>query len=107
MNDPHVKALRYRVNTPDHVSFQGAPPLHVEIDDFRLLLEDEILIVEPSRHFASEQEARAAFDDILSAWEIDVALNYGEREMRFTFESSEVIDRDPPPPGAGPDRARR
>lgn len=100
MNDPHVKSLRYSVHTPDRVSFQGAPPLSVEIDGFRLLLEDDILIVEPDCHFASEQEARAVLDDILASWEIDVAMNYGEREIKFVFESSEIIDREPPPPGS-------
>ena len=74
--------------------------MSVEIDGFRLLLEDDILIVEPDCHFASEQQARAVLDDILASWEIDVAMNYGEREIAFVFESSEIMDRDPPTPGS-------
>lgn len=100
MNDPHVKSLRYAVHTPATITFEGAPPLETEIDGFQLLLQDDVLIAEPSRHFASEQDARTVLRNILDAWEIDVALEYGQQEIRFVFDSSEVIDRNPPPPGS-------
>lgn len=35
----------------------------------------------------------------LCSWELKTALDLGRDEMRFQFEDSHVIDRDPLPPG--------
>jgi hypothetical protein len=100
MNDPHVRSLRYSLHAPDRISYEGAAPLRTENDGFNLLLEDGILVAEPRHHYASEEDARKVLEEVIASWEIDVALSQGEREIAFDFESSEVIDRNPPPPGS-------
>lgn len=35
----------------------------------------------------------------LRSWKLKTALDLGRDEMRFQFEDSHVIDRDPLPPG--------
>jgi len=62
-------------------------------------LEDGILAVGPSDHFANEEDARAAIEPFLRAWEIDADLRLGVGAIRFTSTRSEILDRDPPPPG--------
>ena len=37
---------------------------------------------------------------MLRGWEIQTGLKYGRDALRFEFDSSEVKDRNPPPPGS-------
>lgn len=98
MNDPHVASLRYRLVTDESVSFE-APPITSETDTFALRLEDDVLTVDLKSHFATVDEARGHIEEFLSAWEVDMALQHGQREVTFDFEDAEVIDRDPSPRG--------
>jgi hypothetical protein len=100
MRDPHVEALRYRLElTTKDVTFDNPPPVKWETDAFRTHLADGVLNVEMKKHFASLDAARAVVEDFFRAWEIDAALSYGRRYIRFIFENAQLIDRDPPPPG--------
>lgn len=99
MNDPHVESLTYRLQTGETLEFDDPPPLEQENDALRLRLAEDVLTVWPKEHYAREDEARVAIEPYLRAWEISEALHRGGRqEMRFVFESSRVVDRDPPPP---------
>ena len=100
MRDPHVVLLRYRLETTDTVAFDNPEPIEVDIDSFRLRLENDALVVELMEHFASVEDARKAVDRFLKAWEIDAALRYGTQEIFFVYEDAEIIDRNPPLPGS-------
>jgi hypothetical protein len=50
-------------------------------------------------HFPAVEEARRVVEDFLRSWEIKTELDSGRDELRFQFEDSHVIDRDPLPPG--------
>jgi hypothetical protein len=100
MRDPHVVSLRYRLKPGDHVSFDKAPPLEHDIDAATIRLEDGVASVTMKVHCGTVEEARAAIDPFLRAWELDAALQYGEAEFTFAYEDAKVVDRNPPPPGA-------
>jgi hypothetical protein len=99
-NDPHVESLTYRLETDDTLEFEDPPPLEIERDDLRLRLAGDLLMVWPKEHYASEKEARQAFEPYLRAWESFEAIRRsGRREMRFVFKYARVVDRDPAPFG--------
>ena len=101
MNDPHVEYLRYRIETAETLEFDHPPPLEKETDALLLRLAQGMLTVRPKDHLASEEEARGAVEPYLRAWEASEATRrFGRREVRFEFEASRVVDRDPPPAGA-------
>lgn len=99
MRDPHVNSLRYRLETDESLSFVQAPPIERETEDFRVQLRDGVVTFDMKSHHASEVTARKSADQWLRAWELDYALANGRPAIRFHFESAEVVDRDPPPPG--------
>jgi len=99
MSDPHVVSLRYRVEFAPTVTFDNAPALEYESDKFRMRLENGIAVFELKEHFSSVDVARGIVDAFVRAWELDVALKSGQREITFVYENAEVIDRNPPPPG--------
>ena len=93
-------SLRYKLETISTVTFNNPPPVTIETDTFLLRLENEKAFVEMKRHFATVEAAKSAIDPFLRAWELDMALDFGRQEIKFTYEDAEVIDRNPPPPGA-------
>lgn len=105
MGDPHVVSLRYRLLTGDGVSYDDPPGLTRRFDGFSISLEDAVLTCEMEDHFPIVAEARKAVELVLRAWEIDAALNGRRGEISFSYESSEVIDRDRPPGQLPPIRA--
>ncbi|MCI0531824.1 MAG: hypothetical protein L0Y74_07755 [candidate division Zixibacteria bacterium] len=96
MNDPHVKALMYRLVPPDGVEFQ-APVLDFETSDFSCRLSGDILELKPKEHYQSEDEARAVTDPFIRSWEIHAGLVAGRPEFMLRFESSSIVDRHPTP----------
>ena len=98
MNDPHVEQLTYHIETGDGLNFQDPPPVEVETDAFRMILDDGVATLSMREHHATEESARHAVEGYLRAWELDVALQYDSSELRFVFDESEIVDRDPPPP---------
>jgi hypothetical protein len=98
MSDPHVVALRYRLETDPSLTFANPPPCELETNEFTLRLADSVLTCMMKAHYASVDDARAVVEPVLRAWELKVALQRGKREMQFVFQAPEVIDRDPPPP---------
>ena len=99
MRDPHVVSLTYVATPSETTSFDKAAPIEGTIDQFRFRLAGGELRIEPTGHFGSIEEARLHVDRILESWEIDIALRFGNPELSFTYRTSEVVDRDPPPPG--------
>jgi hypothetical protein len=66
---------------------------------YTLHLADDVLTCTMKTHHASADEARAVVDPLLQAWELDLALQQGRREMRFVYQGADVVDRNPPAPG--------
>lgn len=98
MNDPHVEELVYHIETGEGLNFQNPPPLEDETDVFRIILEDGVATFSMKEHYPTEESARRAVEGYLQSWELDVALEYDNSALRFVFDRSEVVDRDPPPP---------
>jgi len=97
MNDPHVESLTYRMEAGKHVTFNSPPPLEGEADAFRYRLADGALLVSMKDHHPTEESARLVVDQFLRSWEIDAELRLGPQPMRFVFQRSRIIDRDPRP----------
>lgn len=100
MRDPHVEALYYRLETGQQLGFSNPPPMERETNAFSLRLADGQLKVRMKDHYATDIAARLAVEPYLRSWEIATALQHGPGAMTFVFERADVIDRDPPPPGA-------
>ena len=98
MPDYHVASLTYSVTSSDDVTYD-APPLVFETDESEFHLTDGTLVCRMKAHFASQNEARAAIESFLHAWELDADLRLGLGALRFQFNSAEVVDRTPVPPG--------
>jgi hypothetical protein len=103
MRDPHVESMRYRFVVIDETTTfsEAAPAVELTTDEFSARLDDGLLEIKMSVHYASEADARAAVEPYLHAWEVLHALRVSRTpEFRFEFVTAEVIDRSPPPPGA-------
>ncbi len=97
MNDSYVVALLYRIDHGSQFDYSKAKRRHFEESAFLLEIEDEQVRFKLKTHYATEDEARNAIDDYISAWEFDSCLKYGENYFRLRFEKSEIIDRSPTP----------
>lgn len=100
MRDPHVEALYFTVSSADDISYENPEPLAFShhLGDFSLA--DGVLKVAPTEHFCSGQEASQAIEGFLRAWEIEADLKQNLGMIRFSYSDVDLIDRDPPPPGA-------
>lgn len=101
MNDPHVKALHYRVIAGADIDYKKASRLDHEERDFKLTLEGESAIFEMKTHFATEDEARAVVDDFIRCWEIIIGLEQGPGDLQFRYNKPEIVDRAPAPSKPG------
>ena len=99
MRDPHVVSLKYRAVPSPTSSYERAIPSSGTFDRLRYTLDKGTLVVEPLDHFPSIEDARNYVDPLVQAWEVDIALRYGSSELGFSYETADVVDRDPPPPG--------
>jgi hypothetical protein len=99
MRDPHVKSLRYLLRPSEGVTFDQPPALEWDTDDFHMILENNVATFEMQRHYPSKEAARQAVERYLRAWHIDMALRLSSPDFNCEFETAEMIDRDPPPPG--------
>lgn len=100
MRDPHVASLTYLAIPSDTASFDQAPPLEGTFRGLRYLLASGKLRIEPNIHFPAIEQARDHVEPLLESWQIDIALRFGSPELSFKYETGEVIDRNPPPPGS-------
>ena len=100
MNDPHVQSLRYRVSYSQCVDYSRADPLVHDAPGFSVRLAKDALIVTMGTRTATEEKARALVEPFLRAWQIQAGLDLGPGEIGFSFESADLIDRNPPPEDA-------
>jgi hypothetical protein len=100
MRDPHVDRLLFEIGSEEGISYDRPVPLNFTNHLGRFDCRDGKLVVEPASHFADEDDARAVIEPFLRSWEIEADLNLNIGTIRFRFLRAEVVDRDPPPPGA-------
>jgi hypothetical protein len=81
MRDPHVVALRYRLETDRLLIFDNPPPLAHDTDACTLRLANGVLTCRMKAHYASADEARTIADPVILSWELDTALCQGRREI--------------------------
>lgn len=100
MRDPYVDYLRYKVETPENITFNKNQVIKGIQNKFKFCLENGFLTCFMEDHFPSAKEARKAVEDFLRSWEIKAALEIGYKQIIFQFEDAKIIDRNPPPPGS-------
>jgi hypothetical protein len=92
-------SLRYRLRPSECVTYLDPPPVEFEADEVWFRLADGNLTCEMKTHFATPAEARAKVEPVLRAWEVDSDLRMKRGELRFDFDTADIIDRSPAPPG--------
>jgi hypothetical protein len=100
MRDPHVTRLYFQITAEEGIAYRNPAPLSFTNNLGKFETQKQYLIVEPTEHFASEDEARTVIEAYLRSWEIEGDLAFDLGAIRFVFERAEVIDRNPPPPGS-------
>lgn len=100
MRDPHVEAVYFSVGSAEDISYENP-----ERQDFSnhlglFSLADGLLKVIPVEDFCNGLEAGQAIDGFLRSWEIEADLKQNLGMIRFSYSHADVIDRNPPPPGA-------
>lgn len=103
MNEPHVEALYYRIETDPSEDYKKAEAVMEDTDAFRISVErgEEIVKCIMNKHFSTVKAARSVTDEYLKAWEVLAAIEDSPRTLRFAFDHADVIDRAPPPPDKG------
>jgi hypothetical protein len=100
MRDPHVERLHFEIGSAPHVSYDRPEPLSFDNHLGRFECLDGHLVVAPEAHFADPDDARVEVEPFLRAWEMDSDLDGNIGAIRFEYVRADVVDRDPPPPGA-------
>jgi hypothetical protein len=100
MNDPHVVSLSYDLLSTGDVKYQDPPALEFKGDLFTGCLEDDVVRLDPKHHYPSLELAKTAAGRFLQGWELDAQLRHGCQALAFQYLTGEIVDRDPPPPGA-------
>lgn len=100
MNDPHVDSLTFDVSAPaENISYGDPEPMTFgnEIAEFHV--NDCVLVVSPTDHYADVGSALRVVEPFLRSWEVITDLTQNPGQLKFTYRTANVIDRDPPPPG--------
>jgi hypothetical protein len=80
------------------VSFaDSAAPVEREAAGFSVRLAGHKLTATMRDHFATEEDARRVVEEYLRAWRALAALAMGRVEFEFSFDRSEIVDRNPEP----------
>jgi hypothetical protein len=90
--------LTYTLVTEPTLIFEAAPDVHSETDELTVHLSRGTVTVELKIDVSSEGEARRLADAYLHGWEIEAALELGQRELWFEFDRLEPNDGVPPAP---------
>ena len=99
MNDPHVVTLSYRLEHDDFIDYDKAPALEGENDPLHFRLDKRELTITPKDHYGNDYEAREALESFVRSWEFHVAVESGKGQFSFRHLRTEIVDRNPDPPG--------
>ena len=69
MNEPHVQAIYYRIESKENVDYKNAPAIIEETDDFIITVDNNEVIFQFKTHFSSASDARKMTDDFINSWE--------------------------------------
>jgi hypothetical protein len=95
MNDPHVKALHYRVVLGKNVDYKKATPLSATNEDFDFTLDGKTAVFEMREHYSTADEAKAVVEQYIRAWDILIGLEQDPGDLRLVFDHADIIDRSP------------
>ena len=95
MNDPHVKALHYRVVTSKNADYKGAEPIKQTTDEFEFNLDGSRAVFEMKKHYATALEARRPVDQYLRSWDILIGIEHDPEDLYLVYEYADIIDRAP------------
>jgi hypothetical protein len=95
MRDPHVERVVYRISSDASIRYDDPEQLTVSSDLGEFQLSGGQLTIVPSEHFSTEAAARAAIEPYLRSWEMETDLTSQIRSIRFEFDRSDLIDRNP------------
>jgi hypothetical protein len=101
MNDPHVVALRYRLEAVEGFTFDNPSPIEWEVPVCIFRVADGIVTATLRSDFASVEEARAAVEPHLHAFPLRTMLDNGRAVFTVQFSAPVVEDRKPPPASPG------
>ena len=95
MNNPHVKALYYRVVVGKDVNYNNAPPLSETTDEFEISLDGKTAVFEMKQHYSTADEAKAVVEQYVQAWDILIGLEQDPGDLQLVFDHADIIDRSP------------
>jgi len=95
MNDPHVKALCYKVSVGKDVDYKNAPTLTETTPEFEFSLNGETAIFTMKQHYSSANEAKVVVEPYLRAWHILIGLVHDPDDLQLKFDHADIIDRAP------------
>ena len=95
MNDPHVKALYYRVVVGKGVDYNNAPPLSETTDAFEIALDGKNAVFEMKQHYSTADEAKAVVEQYVRAWGILIGLEHDPDDLQLVFDHADIVDRSP------------
>ncbi len=97
MNDPHVKALHYRVEVGKDVDYNSAAPLSETTKDFEFSFDGETAVFEMKGHYSTIDGAKSVVEPYLRAWDILIGLEQDPGDLRLVFNHADIFDRSPDP----------
>ena len=100
MNDPHVVDLTYHLRTGPDVSYKPGTTTTWKTPEFDGDLTAGVLTLKMTNHHATVGSAQGTVQPYLRAWEIQTGLQHGLGYLEFEYKTANVVDRNPPPPGA-------
>ena len=95
MNDPHVKALYYRVVAGKDVDYKNAPPLSETTGEFEFSLDGKTAVFEMKQHYSTADEAKAVGEQYIRAWDTLIGLDQDPGDLQLVFDHADIIDRSP------------
>lgn len=94
---PRVNALVYRIQSDEEYQYAAQAECNGALREFTFRLHYLHARFTPSVRFADVEQARAALEPQLRAWDLFTALEYGRRALQFIFLNADVQEQAPPP----------
>lgn len=94
MPNLYVKYLYYTLNVKEGVSFKDCGPIESKLGSFELRLESNKLECKMLKRYPTVEAARKEVEDYLKTWEIYAALELGDNEIEFMYDSAKIVKYD-------------
>jgi len=90
-----VESLIYRLSPAEGIVYQDPPPLEVDHEIWKGLLENGVLTCHMKVDYGSVSDARKDVERDLRAWEIDAAIAGGRGSVIFVYQDAVIADLTP------------